>query len=154
MPRPKTPVQTDNPIGQKINDVMAEKGIAGDYKALSQVFGIAVPSVYDYVRHGRIAKERYQALVEWSQRSLDWWFDIETPATGYKDRKDSYAKTEEKISPIASEKIADLKEKRAGQWPFSVTAEQIQKLDFDDIIMIDSYIKGVFDTRMRSIRKS
>lgn len=55
---------------------MREKGIEGDYGTLANIFGVKTPSVYDWITHGRLGKERYAKLVEWSGKSLDWWFDI------------------------------------------------------------------------------
>jgi hypothetical protein len=74
-PSPERP--TDNPLGRKIQQVMRDKG--QDFKALAEIFQVSVPSVYDWIDHGRLSKERYQQLVKWSGKSLDWWFDIETP---------------------------------------------------------------------------
>lgn len=76
MPKPITERATENPLGKKINNVMRLKGMAGDYAALAHVFGVKTPSVYDWVTHGRLGKERYATLVQWSGKSLHWWFDI------------------------------------------------------------------------------
>lgn len=79
MPKPISERQTTNPLGLKLNRVLAEKGMPGDYAALASIFGVKTPSVYDWVVHGRLGKERYAKLVEWSGRGLDWWFDVPTP---------------------------------------------------------------------------
>lgn len=76
MPKPMKQRETDNPIGKKFHAVMAEKLMVGDYRALAKDFKVSTPSVYDWIDHGRISKERYPRLVEWSGRSLDWWFDV------------------------------------------------------------------------------
>lgn len=83
MPKPISERKTSNPLGVKINSVMREKGIEGDYGTLANIFGVKTPSVYDWITHGRLGKERYAKLVEWSGKSLDWWFDIpeRTPYT-------------------------------------------------------------------------
>ncbi len=47
--------------------------------AVAELFGVAVPSVYDWVNDGRIAKKHYGKLVEVFGRPLQWWFDMETP---------------------------------------------------------------------------
>lgn len=77
MPRPKTVRQTTDPVGQKLNQVMAEKNMEGDYAAVAAVFGVKSQSVADWVKFGRISKDRYKALVRWSGRPLHWWFDID-----------------------------------------------------------------------------
>lgn len=79
MPKPITERATTNPLGQKLNAVLREKGMEGDYAALARIFEVKTPSVYDWITHGRLGKERYAKLVEWSGKGLDWWFDIRTP---------------------------------------------------------------------------
>lgn len=79
MPKPMKERKTENPLGLKINALMRERGMTGDYAALAKIFDVKTPSVYDWIDHGRLGKERYVALVDWSERSLDWWFDIATP---------------------------------------------------------------------------
>ncbi|MBN9411359.1 MAG: hypothetical protein J0H69_19615 [Burkholderiales bacterium] len=76
MPKPLKVIDTSHPLGAKINEVMAAKDMAGDYAALARTFDVKPPSVRDWVEHGRLGKERYPRLVEWSGRSLDWWFDV------------------------------------------------------------------------------
>ena len=71
MPKPISERKTSNPLGVKINSVMREKGIEGDYGTLANIFGVKTPSVYDWITHGRLGKERYAKLVEWSGKSLD-----------------------------------------------------------------------------------
>lgn len=84
MPKPTQERSTSNGLGQKINAVMREQGFEGDYARLAKVFNVKTPSVYDWIDHGRLGKERYAKLVEWSERNLDWWFDIPAlPATQY-----------------------------------------------------------------------
>jgi hypothetical protein len=73
---PKPVRQTTNPLGQKLLFVLREKGHEGDLKALADALGVTVQSTYDWINHGRVAKDRFVRLVEWSGRSLDWWFDI------------------------------------------------------------------------------
>lgn len=89
MPKPIKERATSNPLGQKINAVMREKGIEGDYAALAAVFEVRTPSVYDWITHGRLAKERFGKLVEWSGRSLDWWFDVPTQARNHYNNTNS-----------------------------------------------------------------
>lgn len=80
MPKPIKQRETSNPLGLKFHEVMKEKNMVGDYKALAAVFDVATPSVYDWIDHARISKDRYRQMVEWSGRSLDWWFDIPADA--------------------------------------------------------------------------
>lgn len=75
MAKPKRERETNNPIGQKINVVLAEKGMAGDYAALAKEFDVAVTSVYGWVEKGRIRKDRLPKLANWSNKSLKWWLE-------------------------------------------------------------------------------
>lgn len=68
MPKSQQERNTSNPLGQKINALMREKGIAGDYAAIARAFDVKTPSVYDWIDHGRLGKDRYLALVKWSGR--------------------------------------------------------------------------------------
>lgn len=77
---PKPPRTTSDPLGQKLLQVLREQGHPDDLNHLAAQLGVTVQSTYDYIRHGRLAKERYARLVEWSGRPLDWWFDVQTPA--------------------------------------------------------------------------
>lgn len=78
---PKPPRTTNDPLGQKLLYVLREKGTADDLHSLAAAFGVKVQSTYDWIEHGRMAKERYTQLVKWSGRSLDWWFDVPTANT-------------------------------------------------------------------------
>ena len=63
MPKPQKIRETSNPLGRKINQVMEEKQMAGDYAALAKIFEVQTPSTYDWVTHGRLGKDRYQRLL-------------------------------------------------------------------------------------------
>ena len=76
---PKSPRQTQDPLGKKFLQVLREKGHADDLNYLAEVFGVKVQSTYDWINLGRFAKERYPRLVEWSGRPLEWWFDVGGP---------------------------------------------------------------------------
>lgn len=52
--------ETSNPIGLKFHQVMKEKGLIANYAAVAKAFEVATTSVYDWVDHGRISKERYR----------------------------------------------------------------------------------------------
>jgi hypothetical protein len=75
MPKPKRVRATSNPLGAKINEVMAEKGMNGDYAAVAKQFGVAVPSVYGWIDNGRIDKSRLSSLASWSGKPVTWWLD-------------------------------------------------------------------------------
>lgn len=149
MPKPQKVRETSNPLGLKINQVMEEKGMAGDYAALAVVFEVKTPSVYDWITHGRLGKERYQKLVEWSGRSLNWWFDVPEGLP----LAEHYQPTVKTQALQVNDVIKQMPERRSIQWPFTVPLEKVQALDYDDIVMIDSYIKGVVDTRLNDMRK-
>lgn len=129
MPKATRVRETENALGQKINQVMAEKGIAGDYAELARVFGVATPSTYDWVTHGRLGKERYQKLVEWSGRSLDWWFDIATEGS----------------TSLPSESVVSLASK--DRWPLATDLETLRRMPPADRDLVDAYIRGLLDAR-------
>lgn len=72
---------TSNPIGRKLLQVLDEQGTPDDLQALAAAFSVTVQSTYDWINHGRISKERYARLVEWSGHDLHWWFDLPPVAT-------------------------------------------------------------------------
>jgi hypothetical protein len=74
MPKPNR--TTADPLGNKLLQILREKGHEDDLVYLAGEFGVEVQSTYDWIKHGRIAKSRYARLVEWSGRTLHWWFDI------------------------------------------------------------------------------
>lgn len=87
MAKPKRVRETTNPIGAKINTVLAEKGVPGDYSALAKHFGVALTSVYGWVERGRISKDRLPKLAEWSGKPLTWWLDaVDADSQGEEER--------------------------------------------------------------------
>lgn len=119
MPRPLKLIETSDPIGLKINQVMAEKGIAADYKALADAFGVTAPSAREWVQFGRIAKDRYPQLVAWSGRSLHWWFDVPEPGGNTLPARESSPPAYVRPAPALP----------APEWPFpTIEAARIQKL--------------------------
>lgn len=76
MPRPRSIIETSDPLGVKLNEVMAEKHMAGDYAKLARAFGVTTASAREWVKYGRLSKDRFPVLVQWSGRSLHWWFDV------------------------------------------------------------------------------
>lgn len=75
MPK-KPPRSTTDPFGRRMLEVLRQMGHEDDLNWLASQFGVTVQSTYDWINHGRIAKDRYARLVEWSGRPLDWWFGV------------------------------------------------------------------------------
>lgn len=135
MPKPIKIRTTSNPIGQKFHQVMADKGMSGDYKALALEFGVRTPSVYDWIDHARIGKDKYPRLVEWSGRDLHWWFDIPAPVVQLQ-------------APVmAREQVAVWPIKERVFWPFTRAIEAYERLSNTDKGRIDGYITGLIDAR-------
>jgi transcriptional regulator with XRE-family HTH domain len=65
-------------LAAKLREAMSERGMK---KAeLAQKMGVKTPSVYDWLKYGRIAKDRLPALVDLFGKPLPWWFgDDEEP---------------------------------------------------------------------------
>lgn len=124
--------ETNNPIGRKFHQVMAEKRMEGDYKALAEAFGVRTPSVYDWIDHARIGKERFARLVEWSGRSLHWWFDIDMPVEGYTAHQ-------------ANESTGVYDIRARAPWPFSRPFEAYDRLSAASKSRVDSYLAGLID---------
>jgi hypothetical protein len=135
MPKPLKIRETSNPIGLKFHEVMAEKGISGDYKAVADAFGVKTPSVYDWIDHARIAKDKFRRLVEWSGRSLHWWFDID-PAIEADEPKF-----------LLREKSAIYNLKQPDPWPFTRSFQDYAELSELDKGRVDGYMTGLIDAR-------
>lgn len=126
---PKKPYETDNPFGKKLLQVLAEQGKPNDLPALAQAFAVSVPSTYDWIRHGRFAKERYPDLVRWSGRGLDWWFDAPLHTT------------QELTTFAANEPLAPY---GRPAWPFTrLSAAAICKLSSDDRLLLEGALLAV-----------
>lgn len=69
-----------NHIGIKLQQVALKKGLKP--KHLAEIFDVETPSVYDWYKHGRMAKCHFAKLVEWSGLSLYWWLDVPDPLSG------------------------------------------------------------------------
>jgi len=135
MPKPMKTRATTNTIGKKFHEVMEEKGMPGDYKALAAVFGVKTPSVYDWIDHARIGKDKYPKLVEWSGRSLHWWFDIAAPVPEFGP-------------PAVAQETARVHEiKPRITWPFTRPFDAFNRLSDSDKERIDGYITGLIDAR-------
>lgn len=135
MPRKKTPIETSNPFGQKLNAVLHEKGIAGDYTALAKAFGVKAPSAREWVIKGRFAKSKFPRLVEWSGKSLAWWFDVPDIAP------EAFTKAPPAEQTQAAEPCANLYVKST-EWPFkTVTPADCAALDDADRRDVEGYIR-------------
>lgn len=130
MARPRRIIKTDNPIGAKINQVMAEQGMEADYAKLADIFGVTTASAREWVHFGRISKARYPTLVEWSGYPLEWWFDLsaETDAPGLNQ-------VNEQPSPSWT---------APPPWPFRhITPAQYGRLDSQDRSRVEGFIQGL-----------
>lgn len=65
-------------LGTKIEQERLRLGMLK--RDLATHFGMKQPSVTEMLQTGRLTKEKYQRLVDLNGRSLDWWFDIVSPA--------------------------------------------------------------------------
>lgn len=141
MPKPIAERTTTNPLGLKINAVMREKGIEGDYATLAKIFDVKTPSVYDWITHGRLGKERYARLVEWSGKGLDWWFDITTPTPH------TYSKGENSPEICAQDsaaRLATITAASAKKSPFQrITATEWEALPPHVVREIETYAMGL-----------
>lgn len=61
-------------MGKRLAKAMLNKGV--DKNAVAKEFGVKVPSVYDWLEHGRIAKKHIPKLQEYFGGSLDWWLGL------------------------------------------------------------------------------
>lgn len=66
-------------LGEKLKQEADRLGLKP--KDLAKHFGIQTPSIYDTLKHGRLDKKHYQALVALNSKPLEWWFDVEPPAS-------------------------------------------------------------------------
>lgn len=134
MPKPIKIRGTTNPIGLKFHQIMAEKQIEGDYKALADAFGVKTPSVYDWIDHARIGKDKYRRLVEWSGRSLHWWFDIE-------------AQTHDLVPAAVAREPSVVYSIKSRHSSFPRSFEAYKRLSEEDKGRVDGYIAGLIDAR-------
>lgn len=131
---PKQPRTTTNPLGKKFLEVMKAKSIEDDYVALAEAFKVKVPSVYDWIDHGRFSKARYAQLVAWSGRSLDWWFDVPQPADG------GYPKGQVRAF------VVQARDDTADGWPFvTIEPHRYKQLPKTEKRVIEAYARGVLD---------
>jgi hypothetical protein len=121
---PKPPRTTNDPFGKKLLAVMSVKGLDQDFAALARIFGVKPGSVYDWVDHGRISKQRYPALRRWSGLSLDWWFD--------------------ESASVA--KLNKVEHANLGDWPFkTVSLEEVRNLAPRHARRIEKMVREALD---------
>jgi hypothetical protein len=126
---PKKPRQTTNPLGRKLLQVLAEQGTPDDLNALARAFDVTVPSTYDWIIHGRFAKERYPRLVEWSGKDLHWWFDVPPLAVA---------------PPTHQRHVAEPAAQYATAWPFrNVPLSAVQQLNPEQLQTLEGALLGV-----------
>lgn len=142
MAKPKAVRATTNPLGQKINQIMESQGHAGDYAWLAAHFGIAVPSTYSWIDKGTVSKEHYPKLVEWSGKSLDWWFDV-PPLYNRTGTSAPYGLHPDITPALAMSTPAN--------WPLSVPPDQLERLSQADKLRAEGFILGLLAvTKSRS----
>lgn len=131
MPPPKRIIKTDNPLGIKINAVMLERGMPGDYAKLAGIFDVTTPSAREWVQKGRMAKRHYATLVRWSGRPLSWWFDAPSPPGD--------------AGHIVSENVpAFVTSQRPDDWPFaSISRREFWGLPEQARREIEAFAMGV-----------
>ena len=79
------PKSTKSHIGQKITEAMRLRGVT--QAKLARDFGVKPPSVNEWRKFGRIAKEHIPRLIEYFQLPYEWWFG-ETSVTTPKRSND------------------------------------------------------------------
>lgn len=57
-------------LGEKLKQEADRLGLKP--KDLAKHFGIQTPSIYDTLKHGRLDKKHYQALVSLNSKPLEW----------------------------------------------------------------------------------
>jgi plasmid maintenance system antidote protein VapI len=85
-----------NHLGDKIRREMKRLGKLN--KDMAAHFNMASSSLSELLNTGRLAKEKYQRLVDLNGRSLDWWFDIVSPAPDLRFSMVDDARTPQKNS--------------------------------------------------------
>lgn len=60
-------------LAAKLNSCLIERQMTP--ATLAELMGVKAPSVYDWLKYGRIAKHRIPELAKIFDRPLSWWFD-------------------------------------------------------------------------------
>lgn len=61
-------------IGDRLKLFMEENKL--DEQQVADYFGIKRPSVYDWIKFGRMHKRHYGKLAQWSKLSVEYWLGI------------------------------------------------------------------------------
>ena len=61
-------------IGKKLEQEATRKGLKP--ADVAKIFGVKPPSVYDWYEHGRMHKKHYPALLQWSDKPIEFWLGI------------------------------------------------------------------------------
>lgn len=119
------------PIALKLDAEMERLGTT--IPEMAALFGVKVPSVYDWLNFGRIAKKHLPRLAQWSGRQIDWWINDDAlgPALAARSSIASKKKTAGSVS-LASRKT----------WPFSVSYELYDGLSSDDKKALNAVIRA------------
>lgn len=151
MPKPRKPLETDHPFGIKLNQIMEIKGMAGQYQALADAFGVTVQSARQWVQYGRFSKEHYAKLVQWSGRDLHWWFNV--PAKLNSDDP------EESVTPapqLQCQTRADDKSHDTAESATLISAPMVPAWPFRgissaDYALLDDYERGQVEGLVRAL---
>lgn len=138
---PKPPRETSDPLGRKLLAVLRDKGQADNLNALAAALEVTVQSTYDYIKHGRLSKDRYPLLVAWSGRSLDWWFDIDTTKIS-------------SPSPVSPAGVKEPDARPYSAWPVpGMTISEIrEQLTPEQRAEVSGFIKGILSTGTRKTK--
>lgn len=140
MAKPIKERDTQHPFGRKLNEVMREKGMAGDYAALAKIFNVKTPSIYDWLDHGRMSKKRYATLQTWSGRSLEWWFGQEHMGSQQADDNPATRVLLRLEQPCTVVRKKD--------WPFAlVSPSDLGGLDADEIRRVEEFAMILLATK-------
>lgn len=77
MPNPNMPNENQSVrhIGHRLKDEMTARNLSE--AEVGDLFGVKAPSVYDWIKFGRIAKKHLPRLVEVFGHSVHWWLTEE-----------------------------------------------------------------------------
>lgn len=70
----------DRHIGHRLQEEMEARRLSA--AEIARLFDVKPPSVYDWIRHGRIAKKHIPRLTQLFGHSADWWLIGEEAPSG------------------------------------------------------------------------
>lgn len=68
------PLKKPEHIGDRLKLFMDEHQIK--VKQVAEIFGVERPSVYDWLKFGRMDKKHYATLVQWSKLPIEYWLGM------------------------------------------------------------------------------